>query len=138
MSTSSEAPPPPRRPRSAARRVGGALGGEPTRLAGLLGILICTLPLLGCHTMLTRRIRDGAEALQRGDFDAVLEDWADDAVFIYPGEVSASGETRGKEAIRAWLERWRETFPELRFTITAIRIGRESGPTGARSVAVET
>jgi ketosteroid isomerase-like protein len=31
------------------------------------------------------------EALNRRDLDAWLKDWAEDATFIYPGDVRASG-----------------------------------------------
>lgn len=138
MRSTSEDPIVSRCPRSAARRAFDSLGGGRTGFARFLGLLLCVLPLLGCHTILTSKVRAGVEALNRGDLDAVLEDWADDAVLVYPGDVSASGETRGKEAIRAWFENWRRTFPELRFTITGIHFGREVGPTGSTSVAVET
>lgn len=138
MRSTSEEPIVSRCPRSAAPRVFDSLGGRKTGFARLLGLLICVLPLLGCNTILTSKVRAGVEALNRGDLDAVLEDWADDAVLVYPGDVSASGETRGKDAIRAWFENWRRTFPEFRFTIIGIHIGRASGPAGSTSVAVET
>lgn len=88
--------------------------------------------------MIESRVRAGVEAINRGDLDAVLVDWADDAVLVYPGEVSASGEIAGKEAIRAWLEGWRAAFPDLEFTIIGIYTKKGLHLGASNVVAVHT
>ena len=35
-----------------------------------------------------RKASEGFEALNRRDLEVFLKDWADDATFIYPGDVS--------------------------------------------------
>lgn len=56
-------------------------------------------------------------ALNRRDFDAFLEGWAEDTTFIYPGDVTASDTFAGKKAILNWYERWSEQFTTAHFTL---------------------
>ena len=88
--------------------------GQITALS-LLGLLL----LPGCG-MLAQKARTAVAALNRGDVAAYLQDWDEDAVFVYPGDTSASGEIKGKAAIAAWFANWRRTFPDLQFTIQDI------------------
>ena len=41
-----------------------------------------------------------------GEVDKLMAAYADDAVMVFPGDSSWGGEHRGKQAIRAWLERF--------------------------------
>lgn len=50
-----------------------------------------------------RMIRRNVDALRRGDPAPVLAAYADDAVLVFPGDSSWSGEHRGKAAIEAFL-----------------------------------
>jgi ketosteroid isomerase-like protein len=51
-------------------------------------------------------IRRNVRALAAGDIAPLLGSYADDAVLIFPGNSSWSGEHRGKPAIRGFLERF--------------------------------
>jgi ketosteroid isomerase-like protein len=51
-------------------------------------------------------IRRNVEALRRGDPGPLLATYADDAVLVFPGNSSWSGEHRGKEAIADFLHRF--------------------------------
>lgn len=53
-------------------------------------------------------IRRNLEALRRGDPGPLLAGYADDAVLVFPGTSSWSGEHRGKAAIEAFLHRFLE------------------------------
>ena len=64
-----------------------------------------------------RRLPAAYEALNRHDLEALLETWAEEATFVYPGDVDASGTYHGKAAIRAWFQRFFEQFPTVRFTV---------------------
>ncbi len=55
-----------------------------------------------------RMIRRNVEALRRGDPGPLLAGYADDAVLVFPGDSSWSGEHRGKRAIEAFLHRFLE------------------------------
>lgn len=46
--------------------------------------------------------RSEMAAALRGDFEAMLDHYTDDAVLHYPGRNPLSGTYRGKDAIRAW------------------------------------
>jgi len=90
------------------------------KLGTLILPLACMALLSGCGTLQKMKARTAMEAVNRGDIETFLKDWADDGVLVYPGDVSTSGEVRGKEAIREWLENWRDMFPDLEFTIRDI------------------
>jgi ketosteroid isomerase-like protein len=51
-------------------------------------------------------IRRNVRALGRGDAGPLLASYADEAVLVFPGESSWSGEHRGKAAIEAVLRRF--------------------------------
>lgn len=80
----------------------------------------CILILTGCGSLSEINAKSAIDAMNRGDVDTYLKDWADDAVFIYPGNATASGEVKGKKAIREWFDNWRKMFPDLKFTIKDI------------------
>ncbi len=86
--------------------------------------LLALLFLPGCGTLTGRKARTAVAALNRGDIAAYLQDWDEDAVFVYPGDTSASGEIKGKAAIAAWFANWRRTFPDLQFTIQDVYLKR--------------
>jgi ketosteroid isomerase-like protein len=53
-------------------------------------------------------IRRNIESLHRGDPGPLLAGYADEAVLVFPGRTSWSGEHRGKPAIEAFLRRFLE------------------------------
>jgi ketosteroid isomerase-like protein len=46
------------------------------------------------------------------DTDALLKDWADDAVWDGTSELSVGQTIRGKKAIADWFQRWEQEFPK--------------------------
>jgi hypothetical protein len=64
-----------------------------------------------------RGITAGYDAMNQRDLQAIMADWDDDAVFIYPGDVPTSGTYKGKSVIEAWFGRYFEQFPEVRFEV---------------------
>jgi ketosteroid isomerase-like protein len=51
-------------------------------------------------------IRRNVDALARGDLGPLLASYADDAVLVFPGRSSWSGEYHGKPAIESFLRRY--------------------------------
>ena len=51
--------------------------------------------------------------LSGGEVDKLMAAYADNAVLVFAGESSWSGEYRGKAAIRTWLERFVALKPEF-------------------------
>jgi len=82
------------------------------------------------------RVRGAYAALNRRDLDGFLAAWAEDAVFVFPGEISASGTFRGKPEIRRWFTVFLDTFPELTFTLRQVALSRPYTPGADNEVAV--
>ena len=66
---------------------------------------------------MTRKIFDH---LNNGDIDAFLSTIANDAVIEFPGNLSISGEYKGHQAIREWIGKILDLYPERRFTVKNI------------------
>ena len=64
-----------------------------------------------------RKARRLFKARNRGDLDAFLVGWANDAVYVFPGAGALSGTFRGKKAIRRWFEAFHQRFPERHFEL---------------------
>jgi ketosteroid isomerase-like protein len=64
-------------------------------------------------------IRQGYEAINRGDWKAVVENVDRDVEWIVPDILpdSADRSYRGPEGVRTFLETWREVFPDFRVEI---------------------
>ncbi len=58
--------------------------------------------------------------LNNGDIDAFLKTVAEDAVLEFPGNLSISGETKGKQAIGEWLKNIFGRFSEYTLTVNNI------------------
>ena len=69
-----------------------------------------------------REVRKGFDALNRHDLDTLLAMFHHDGVFEFPSDTIVGGRYQGREAIRAWFERWYERLPESRFTLRHISV----------------
>lgn len=69
-----------------------------------------------------REVRKGFDALNRHDLDSLTDMFHEDGVFEFPGNNIASGRYEGREAIRAWFERWYDRLPESRFTLRHVSV----------------
>jgi ketosteroid isomerase-like protein len=67
-----------------------------------------------------RKVRSAFDPLNRRDVLAFLANWAEDAVFIYPGSLSVSGRVEGKKAIEQWYKKFLEQFPKVNFTVKKV------------------
>ena len=64
-----------------------------------------------------RGVTAGYDAMNRHDLQAIMADWHDDAVFVYPGDIPASGTYKGKSVVEAWFGRYFEQFSEVKFEV---------------------
>jgi ketosteroid isomerase-like protein len=64
-----------------------------------------------------KTIAGSFEALNRHDLSKFMSAWHDDGVFIYPGEISASGTFRRKSAVEGWFRNFFDQFPKIQFDI---------------------
>ena len=84
-----------------------------------------------------RKLRSAFDALNNHDLDKFLADWSDEATFIYPGDVSVSGEYKGKQAIKEWFRKMIKQCPEIHFTTQHVCLQNIFDMTGTNHVAVE-
>jgi ketosteroid isomerase-like protein len=75
--------------------------------------------------------------LNNGDIDAFLSTLSKDAVLEFPGNLSISGEHKGHQAIRAWMEKLFSLFPERKFTVKNIYMKDIFAFGASNSAAVE-
>ena len=87
--------------------------------------------------LVKRYVRKAFENLMQRDMDTYLASWADDAVFIYPGTMSVSGETRGKKAIVEFWQKFLDQFPSFKFTIKHVCVERIGAFGGTNVVTAE-
>ena len=61
--------------------------------------------------MIRQALRRLEAQLSGGEVDKLMAAYADDALLVFPGDSSWSGEHRGKAAIRAWVQRFVDQKP---------------------------
>ena len=64
-----------------------------------------------------RMVRLQYDHLNRGDIETFMAGIADDATFIYPGNVSVGGEIKGKKAIDEWFHKLMEHYSKIIITL---------------------
>ncbi len=83
-----------------------------------------------------KAIASAFEAMNRHDLPKFMSAWRDDGVFIYPGEIPASGTFRGKSAVEGWFRDFFEQFPGIQFDVQDICVRNIFALTGTNVVAV--
>jgi len=64
--------------------------------------------------------------------------WDDDAIFIYPGNVSASGINNGKGAVLTWFNNLLATGPSVHFSIKSICVSNIFDLIGTNVITVRS
>ena len=69
-----------------------------------------------------RMVRSGMNMMNEDDFDvdALVKQWADDAVYDVGSELGVGETIKGKKAIAEWFERWKAEFPKRKFDVKSI------------------
>ena len=60
------------------------------------------------------------DAMNNHDLPRMMSFFRDDAVFIYPGEIWASGTNTGKASIEEWFRKFFDQYPKIQFDIQQI------------------
>lgn len=68
-------------------------------------------------------VKSGFDALNDRNLDKFMKAWADQSVWIYPGNLSVSGKFVGKDEVRKWFEHFQEQFPQRKFTLKHLGVG---------------
>jgi ketosteroid isomerase-like protein len=78
------------------------------------------------------------DAMNRHDLDALLKDYAEDVVMVYPGDVEGvSGTTTGKPALRDWYQRYFDQFPVVDQRVRHIAVSNIFDMVGNNVTAVD-
>lgn len=83
-----------------------------------------------------KAIANAFEAMNRHNLSEFLSGWRDDGVFIYPGEIPASGTFQGKSAVEGWFRNFFEQFPKIQFDVQDICVRNIFALTGNNVIAV--
>jgi len=82
-------------------------------------------------------VRSGFAALNQRDLAGFMKAWADDASWIFPGDLSVSGKFVGKPAVHGWFEKFMRQFPKIRFIVRNLLVDNIFAITGNNVVAAE-
>jgi ketosteroid isomerase-like protein len=63
------------------------------------------------------KITSSYDLLNNRDINRFLANWHDNAIWIYPGNISVSGEFRGKKAIEEWFQKMLNQFTSIKLTL---------------------
>ena len=64
-----------------------------------------------------REVRKAFHRINQRDLDAVIGMFTDDAVFEFPAGTFLGGRHEGREAVRAWFDRWFTRMASINFTL---------------------
>jgi ketosteroid isomerase-like protein len=69
-----------------------------------------------------KKVMSAFDAINQKDISAFLTDWKNDSVFIYPGDVSASGRFEGRIKIEKWFRNFFDHFSKIKFTVKSVTV----------------
>ena len=77
------------------------------------------------------------DALSRRDLAKVTSVLAEDATWTFPGNVTISGESKGKKAFEAAMADWMAHFPKINFTIKEVFVSNIFAVGATNNIAIE-
>jgi ketosteroid isomerase-like protein len=83
------------------------------------------------------KVHNGFNLLNNRNVASFIANWTEDATFIYPGNISVSGEIKGKKAIEEWFGKMMAQFPQINFTVKHICVQNIFDVVGNNHIAVE-
>jgi len=83
------------------------------------------------------KVTSSYDLLNNRDIKSFLANWHDDAMWIYPGNISAGGEFKGKLAIEKWFQKIFEQFPTMKITPKNVCVKNILDLVGTNVVSVE-
>ena len=83
------------------------------------------------------KVTSSYDLLNNRDIKSFLANWHDDATFVYPGNISASGAFKGKKAIEEWFQKLLDQFPTFKNTPKNVCVKSVFDFVGTNIVTVE-
>lgn len=62
------------------------------------------------------KVTSSYDLLNARDIKKFLANWHDECVWCFPGNLSVSGEFKGKKAVEKWFQGFLDQFPKLKLT----------------------
>jgi ketosteroid isomerase-like protein len=87
--------------------------------------------------MAKKAARSTFDALSRHDLAKSMAGWAEDATWTFPGNISISGEKKGKKAIEECFVKWMEHFPKIDFKVKEVFVSNIFALGATNNIAVE-
>lgn len=84
-----------------------------------------------------RKVREAFAYFNNRDMRRFFESWDEDAVFIYPGEVSVSGVVTGKTSIQSWFGNLMDCGPSVHFTLKNVAVENILDVVGTNVICAE-
>ena len=84
-----------------------------------------------------QKVRTAFSYFNDRNMDKFLSLWDDNAIFIYPGNVSVSGTNKGKSAVSAWFNNLMDAGPSVHFSIKSICVDNIFDLIGINVITVE-
>ena len=92
----------------------------------MIGALIAKSKVMSSYDLLNNR-----------DIKGFLANWHDDATWVYPGNLSVSGEFRSKQAIEGWFQKMLDRFSSIKITPKNVCVKNILDFVGTNVVTVE-
>ena len=83
------------------------------------------------------KVTSSYDLLNNRDINTFLANWHDEATWVYPGNISASGEFKGKTAIEGWFKNLLDQFTIINITPKNVCIKNVLDFVGTNVVTVE-
>ena len=83
------------------------------------------------------KVTSSYDLLNNRDIKSFLANWHDEATWVYPGNISASGEFKGKTAIEGWFKNLLDQFTIINITPKNVCIKNVLDFVGTNVVTVE-
>jgi ketosteroid isomerase-like protein len=83
-----------------------------------------------------KKIASAHRSLNNRDIGSFLAGWHDEATWIYPGDLSVSGEFKGKKTIQEWYRKYMDRFTNIKITPKSMCVQNLFDLVGTNVVAV--
>jgi ketosteroid isomerase-like protein len=68
-----------------------------------------------------KKVAAAFDALNQRDLPQFMSGWAEDAVYVYPGDTRVSGTFKGKTDVEAWFRGLLDQFPAFRIQVQEVK-----------------
>ncbi len=86
--------------------------------------------------MAKRKTAQAFEHYNKGDLKNFLAGWHDKSIWVYPGNLSVSGEHKGKAAVEKWFQHYMDHFSSTNIIVKSIMVRNIFDFVGTNTVSV--